>query len=63
MRAVWRGGGLHGRIVETIEWLYPELTEHLSGPHHAVRGEVWEKAVAIAGRSGPRFRVPRSARQ
>jgi len=38
---------LHGQIVEAIERLYPErLTEQVERlAHHAMRGEVWDKAV------------------
>ena len=52
-----RRRALHGRIVEAIERLYAdrlaEQVERLA--HHALRGEVWEKAVAYlrqAGRQG-----------
>jgi len=45
---------LHGHIVETIERLYPDrLAEHIERlAHHAVRGEVWEKAVAYCSQAG-----------
>jgi class 3 adenylate cyclase/tetratricopeptide (TPR) repeat protein len=38
---------LHGQIVEAIERSYPDrLTEHIERlGHHAVRGELWDKAV------------------
>ena len=44
-----RRRALHARIVEAIEALYPErLAEHVERlAHHAVRGEVWEKAVTL----------------
>jgi predicted ATPase len=45
---------LHGRIVEAIERLYPDrLAEHaerLAG--HALRGELWEKAVTYLRQTG-----------
>ena len=48
---------LHGCIVEALEVLYAdrlaEQVEHLA--HHAVRGEVWDKALATAGRLVPRL--------
>jgi class 3 adenylate cyclase/tetratricopeptide (TPR) repeat protein len=59
---------LHAQIVQVIESLYPdrliEQVERLA--HHAVRGEVWEKAFAYlreagtkaAGRSAHREAVP-----
>jgi predicted ATPase len=39
---------LHTRIVEVVEALYPDrLTEQVERlAHHALRGEVWEKALA-----------------
>jgi class 3 adenylate cyclase/tetratricopeptide (TPR) repeat protein len=47
---------LHARIVEAIERLYPdrlaERTEELA--HHALRGEVWEKALAYLRDAGAR---------
>ena len=55
---------LHARIVEAIETLYRdrlgEQVERLA--HHAVRGELWEKAVRLspAGRSSRRPRGRRS---
>ncbi len=49
-----RRRALHARIVEAIERLYPdrlaEQVERLA--HHAVRGEVWEKAVAYLRQAG-----------
>jgi tetratricopeptide (TPR) repeat protein len=43
-----RRRGLHTRIVEAIETLHPDrLGEHVERlAHHALRGEVWPKAVA-----------------
>jgi class 3 adenylate cyclase/tetratricopeptide (TPR) repeat protein len=45
---------LHARIVEAIEALYPErLTEHIERlAHHALRAEVWDKAVAYLRQAG-----------
>jgi len=45
---------LHARIVEAIERLYRDrLVEHLERlAHHAMRGEVWEKAVAYLRQTG-----------
>jgi class 3 adenylate cyclase/tetratricopeptide (TPR) repeat protein len=42
-----RRRALHARVVAAIEGLYAErLTEHAERlAHHAIRGEVWEKAV------------------
>jgi class 3 adenylate cyclase/tetratricopeptide (TPR) repeat protein len=51
-----RQRALHARIVEAIERLAPERvteqTELLA--HHALRGEVWEKAVAYLRQAGLR---------
>ena len=45
---------LHGRIVETIERLYPDrLIEHVERlAHHAFRGEAWGKAVTYLRQAG-----------
>jgi adenylate cyclase len=45
---------LHARIVEALEHLYPErLGEQIEVlAHHAVRGEVWEKAVMYLREAG-----------
>jgi predicted ATPase len=47
---------LHGRIVEALEALAPERAaeqvERLA--HHALRGEVWDKAVAYCQQAGAR---------
>jgi predicted ATPase/class 3 adenylate cyclase len=45
---------LHARIVEAIERLYADrLTEHLELlSHHALRGDVWEKAVSYLHQAG-----------
>ncbi len=49
-----RRRALHGRILEAIERLYPdrlaEQVERLA--HHALRGEVWAKAVAYLRQAG-----------
>jgi DNA-binding NtrC family response regulator/tetratricopeptide (TPR) repeat protein len=45
---------LHGRIVATIERLYPDrLAEHVEElAHHAFRGDLWEKAVTYLRQAG-----------
>src|SRR5262249_19478333 len=55
---------LHGRIVDAIEALHPErLTEHTERlAHHAVRGEVWDKALTYLRQAGTRA-FARSANQ
>ncbi len=49
-----RRRALHGRILEAIERMYPdrlaEQVERLA--HHALRGEVWEKAVRYLRQAG-----------
>ena len=51
-----RRRGLHGRLVEALEALAPERAaeqvERLA--HHAVRGEVWAKAVPYCQQAGAR---------
>src|SRR5262249_54857481 len=51
-----RRRGLHARIVEALEALAPERVaeqvERLA--HHAVRGEVWDKAVPYCQQAGAR---------
>jgi len=49
-----RRKALHGRIVGAIERCYPDrLTEHVERlAHHAVRGELWEKAVTYLRQAG-----------
>jgi predicted ATPase len=49
-----RRRALHGRIVTTIERLYPDrLAEHVERlGHHAFRGELWEKAVTYLRQAG-----------
>jgi tetratricopeptide (TPR) repeat protein len=53
---------LHARIVSAIERSFPDrLMEHVEGlAHHAVRGEMWEKAVGYLNQSGAKA-VVRSA--
>ena len=57
-----RRRGLHGRIVEGLEGLYAdrldEQVERLA--HHALRGEVWDKALAYCRQAGGRA-IARSA--
>ncbi len=57
-----RRRALHTRIVDAIEALYPErLTEHIERlARHAVRGELWEKAVGYLHQAG-RKALARSA--
>ena len=49
-----RRRALHARIVEAIERLYADrLTEQAERlAHHALRGEVWDKAVAYCRQAG-----------
>jgi predicted ATPase len=49
-----RRRAIHGRIVATIEQLYPDrLAEHIERlAHHAFRGELWEKAVTYLRQAG-----------
>ena len=53
-----RRRALHRQIVEALEALYPdrlgEYAEHLA--HHALRGEVWEKAVPYCRQAGEKAR-------
>jgi predicted ATPase/class 3 adenylate cyclase len=51
-----RRRALHARAVEAIEGLYPErLAENVERlAHHALRGEAWEKAVALLHQAGTR---------
>ena len=51
-----RRRGLHTRIVETLEALAPErVTEQVERlAYHAVRGEVWDKAVTYCQQAGAR---------
>jgi class 3 adenylate cyclase/tetratricopeptide (TPR) repeat protein len=49
-----RRRALDGRIIETIERLYPDrLAEHIEKlAHHALRGELWGKAVTYLRQGG-----------
>jgi tetratricopeptide (TPR) repeat protein len=60
-----RRRALHGRIVEAIERLYGErLTEQVERlGHHALRGEVWEKALAYCRQAGDKAMVRSSYRE
>ncbi len=51
-----RRRALHARIVEVIEALYPDrLTEQVERlAYHAVRSEIWEKAVRYLSQAGAR---------
>ncbi len=51
-----RQRALHARVVDAIEVLYPErLSEYVDRlAHHALRGGVWDKAVAYLRRAGAR---------
>jgi predicted ATPase/class 3 adenylate cyclase len=55
---------LHARIVEAIEQVYPErLEDHIERlAHHAVRAEVWPKAVSYLQQAGTKA-MARSAYQ
>ena len=57
-----RRRALHGRVVATIERLYPDrLAEHVELlAHHAFRAEAWERAVAYFRQAGARA-IERSA--
>lgn len=57
-----RRKALHARIVSAFETLYPDrLAEHIERvAHHAVRGEIWDKAVRYSRQAGLRG-VARSA--
>ncbi len=59
-----RRKALHARIVGAIERSYPDrLTEHVERlAHHAVRGELWEKAVTYLHQAGAKA-LTRSANQ
>jgi predicted ATPase/class 3 adenylate cyclase len=56
---------LHGRIVEVLEALYPaqraEPVERLA--HHALRGEVWEKALTYCRQAGEKAMVRSAHRE
>jgi hypothetical protein len=52
---------LHARIVEVVEALYPDrLAEQVDRlAHHALRGEVWDKAFLYCRQAGARQRSAR----
>jgi class 3 adenylate cyclase len=56
---------LHARIVEAIEQLYPDrLGEHVERlAHHAVRGELWDKALGYLRQAGAKAYVQSAYRQ
>jgi predicted ATPase len=45
---------LHSKIVDALEALYPDRLGEYAEPlaHHALRGEVWEKAVSYCRQAG-----------
>src|SRR5204863_3480151 len=51
-----RRRGLHARLVEALEMLAPDqVTEQVERlAHHALRGEVWDKAVTYCQQAGAR---------
>ena len=53
---------LHARIVEALEGLYPDrVAEHVEWlAHHALRGEVWDKALVYCRQAGEKV-MTRSA--
>jgi tetratricopeptide (TPR) repeat protein len=56
---------LHTRIVETVETLYPDrLTEQVERlAHHALRGEVWDKALAYYRQAGDKAMIRSAYRE
>jgi predicted ATPase len=56
---------LHGRIVEAIERLYPDrLGEHFELlAHHALRAELWQKAVEFLHQAGKKAAVRSANRE
>jgi tetratricopeptide (TPR) repeat protein len=60
-----RRRGLHGRIVEVMEQLYPDrLGEHAERlAHHAVRGEMWETALRYLRQAGAKAYAHSAYRQ
>jgi DNA-binding NtrC family response regulator/tetratricopeptide (TPR) repeat protein/class 3 adenylate cyclase len=60
-----RRRGLHARIVEAVEALYPdrlaEQVERLA--HHALQGEVWEKALVYYRQAGDKAMVRSAYRE
>jgi hypothetical protein len=55
---------LHARIVEALEGLHPDrLAEHVERlAYHALRGEVWDKALAHCRQAGEKA-LAQSARR
>jgi len=60
-----RRRALHARIVDTIEVLYADrLTEHIERlAYHALRGEVWDKAVTYLRQAGAKVAARSSTRE
>jgi tetratricopeptide (TPR) repeat protein len=60
-----RRRALHGRVVATIERLYPDrLGEHIERlAHHAFRGDLWEKAVAYLRQAGAKALARSASRE
>jgi tetratricopeptide (TPR) repeat protein len=60
-----RRRGLHARVVEAVEALYPDrLAEQIERlAHHALRGEVWEKALAYYRQAGDKAMVRSAYRE
>jgi class 3 adenylate cyclase/tetratricopeptide (TPR) repeat protein len=56
---------LHGQIVEAIERLYADrLPEHIERvAHHALRGDLWEKAVTYLRQAGAKANTRSSNRE
>ena len=56
---------LHARVVEAVEALYPDrLAEQIERlAHHALRGEVWEKALTYYRQSGDKAMVRSAYRE
>jgi class 3 adenylate cyclase/tetratricopeptide (TPR) repeat protein len=60
-----RRGALHAAVVETMEGVYAgRLAEHVEQlAHHALRGEVWDKAVAYFRQAGAKAFVRSAYRE
>jgi class 3 adenylate cyclase/tetratricopeptide (TPR) repeat protein len=60
-----RRRALHARIVEALEGLAGDrLTEQVERlAHHALRGEVWDKALAYCGQAGEKARARSASRE
>ncbi len=56
---------LHARIVQAVERLYPDrLAEHVELlAHHALRAEVWDKAVVYLRRAGAKVQARSAHRE